>query len=83
MASKVSDQVVRDEAAAAFKLERFHWITLWIPVSEVVKPTTPARSEKMMKTPVAMFPIGKYIGNMRAGTDKIDAAGMAQAIKQQ
>lgn len=33
----------------------------------------PARREKMMKKPVAMFPIGKYIGNMRAGIDKIDA----------
>jgi hypothetical protein len=39
-----------------------------------VKPTTPARRERMMKKPVAKFPIGKYIGNMRAGIVKIAAA---------
>lgn len=37
-------------------------------------PTRPAMSEKMTKKPVAMFPIGKYIGNMRAGISKTDAA---------
>lgn len=37
-------------------------------------PTTPARREKMTKKPVAMFPKGKYIGNIRAGIDRTDAA---------
>lgn len=37
-------------------------------------PTTPARREKMMKNPVARLPKGKYIGNIRAGSDKTDAA---------
>lgn len=37
-------------------------------------PTRPEMSEKMTKKPVAMFPIGKYIGNMRAGISKTDAA---------
>lgn len=42
---------------------------------EVAIPTTPARSEKITKKPVAIFPIGKYIGNIRAGIDKTDAVG--------
>lgn len=48
------------------------------PVSEVVNPTTPATREKITKKPVVMFPIGKYIGNIRAGMDKTDAANANQ-----
>jgi hypothetical protein len=40
----------------------------------VAMPTTPAMSEKMTKKPVAMFPTGRYIGNIRAGICKTDAA---------
>lgn len=74
MASRVSAQVVNDDMAAACKLGAFHWNMLLSPVNEVAQPTTPAMSVKMMKKPVAMFPIGKYIGNILAGRDKTDAA---------
>ena len=74
MANTVSDKDARDEAAAACKLGAFQKATLLRPVSEVIMPTTPARRAKMTKKPVAIFPIGKYIGNMRAGIDKTDAA---------
>lgn len=74
MASRVSAKVKREEAAAACKLGTFHWETLWIPVTEVAIPTTPARREKMTKKPVARFPTGKNIGNMRAGGVKTEAA---------
>lgn len=39
-------------------------------------PTTPAMREKITKKPVAVFPIGKYIGKRRAEIDKADAAAM-------
>jgi len=64
MASRVSAHVVNEDMAAAFKLGAFHWNILFNPVTDVVKPTTPAIRVKIMKKPVAMFPIGKYIGNM-------------------
>lgn len=59
MASRVSAQVIREEAAAAFKLGRSHCKTLWSPAREVPMPTTPARREKMTNKPVAIFPKGK------------------------
>lgn len=74
MASIVRVQLRREEAAAAPKLGASHRRTLLTPVTEVATPTTPAMREKITKRPVAMFPIGKYIGNMRAGIDNIDAA---------
>ena len=64
MASRVSSRDMREEAAAACWLEAFHWMTLMMLMIEVTVPTTPAMREKMMKNPVAMFPIGKYIGNI-------------------
>ena len=60
--------------AAACTLGRSPWKMLFIEEIDVVNPTTPAIREKIMKCPVAMFPIGKYIGNILAGTDKTDAA---------
>lgn len=74
MASRVSAQVVREEAAAVCKLRASHWAILLSPVAEVAMPTTPAMSEKTTKKPVAMFPIGRYIGNMRAGICRTEAA---------
>lgn len=47
--------------------------TLLSPVIEVVNPTTPARSDIITKKPVARLPIGKYIGNIRAGIDRTEA----------
>lgn len=81
IASKVSSQVVREEKAAAYKFGAFHCITLWIPVSEEMKPTTPAISENMMRKPVAIFPKGKYIGKILAGNDRLDAANIFHHIK--
>lgn len=49
-------------------------MTLMMLMIEDTMPTTPAMREQMMKKPLAMFPTGKYIGNMRAGIDKTDAA---------
>lgn len=74
MASKVSAHVVNEDMAAACKLGASHSKMLSNPVNEVANPTTPAVREKITKKPVAMFPNGKYIGNMRAGVDKTDAA---------
>lgn len=74
MASKVSAKVVNAETAAACKFGTFHSRTFCNPVMEVVNPTTPAIRENIMKNPVAIFPIGKYIGNIRAGIDNTDAA---------
>jgi len=73
MASRVSAHVVREDMAAACKLGASHWKMLLSPVSEVVNPTTPQIRDKITKKPVVMFPIGKYIGNIRAGRDKTDA----------
>ncbi|CAK7332965.1 unnamed protein product [Dovyalis caffra] len=73
-ARRVSDNDAREDMYAACKFGEFQWKTLLSPVIEEVKPTTPARRERMMKKPVAIFPIGKYIGNMRAGIDKVAAA---------
>lgn len=44
MASNVSDQVIKEEEAAACRLGTFHWITLWIPVMEVIIPIIPAKN---------------------------------------
>lgn len=74
MDRRVSDNDAREDAYAACKFGAFQRETLCSPVIEEVKPTTPARRERMMKKPVAKFPIGKYIGNMRAGIVKIAAA---------
>lgn len=74
MANRVSAQDVNEDMAAACKFGAFHWDMLCNPVSEVMNPTTPAMRVKIMKKPVVMLPIGKYIGNMRAGMDKTDAA---------
>lgn len=65
MESIVSAQLRKDETAAAFKLETLLCRTLVRPVREVAIPTTPAMREKMTKKPVAVFPKGKYIGNIR------------------
>lgn len=70
----MSAHVVSEDIAAAFKLGAFHWNMLFNPVIEVVNPTTPAIRVKIMKKPVVMFPIGKYIGNILAGVVKTDAA---------
>lgn len=78
MASRVSAHVVNEDMAAACKLGAFHWKMFCNPVSEVVNPTTPATRDKITKKPVVMFPIGKYIGNIRAGMDKTDAANANQ-----
>lgn len=72
----MSAHVVNEDMAAAFKLGAFHWNILFNPVTDVVKPTTPAIRVKIMKKPVVMFPIGKYIGNMWAGVVKTDAANV-------
>lgn len=77
MASSVSNQVISEEAAAACKLGRFHWITFWMQAIEVINPTTPAMREKMIRKPVAMFPNGKYIGNIRAEDVRTDAVSLA------
>lgn len=74
MASKVRAQLVNEDIEAAFKLEGFQVRRLCSPVREVVKPTTPAMRENTMKNPVAIFPIGKYIGNILAGVDRTEAA---------
>ena len=49
IARRVRAQVIREEAKAVCKFGPVNWKTFWSPVSEVVKPTTPARSEKIMK----------------------------------
>lgn len=59
MARSVRAHVTKEEVEAAYKLATVHCITLTIPRSDVVMPITPIRREKMMKNPVAMFPIGK------------------------
>jgi hypothetical protein len=81
MASRVSAHVVNEDIAAAFKLGAFHWNMLFNPVTEVVNPTTPAIRVKIMKKPVVMFPIGKYIGNIRAGVVKTDAVNTEPILK--
>lgn len=58
IASKVSNQEIREEAAAACRLGAFHCKTLMTPVMEVVNPTTPATREKITTNPVAKFPNG-------------------------
>jgi len=73
MANRVSAHVVSEDMAAACKLGASHWKMLLSPVREVVNPTTPAIRDNITKKPVVMFPIGKYIGNIRAGRDKTDA----------
>lgn len=73
MANRVRAHVVSEDMAAACKLGASHWKMLLSPVREVVKPTTPAIRDNITKKPVVMFPIGKYIGNIRAGRDKTDA----------
>ena len=47
MASNVSDQLISADAEAAYRLDAFHCATLLIPVAEVVKPTTPAKRDKI------------------------------------
>lgn len=81
MASSVRVHVTIEEAAAACKLGAFHWITLWIPVNEVMNPTTPAMREKITKNPVARLPNGKYIGKIRAGIDNTDAANKHSSFR--
>lgn len=58
IASNVSSKDRRDDEAAAWRFGAFHWITLPIPITEVVNPTTPAMSDKITTKPVAMFPNG-------------------------
>lgn len=67
MARTVRAQVMIEEAAADKMLAGLACITSCNPVSEVITPTTPANSENITKNPVARLPIGKYIGNIRAG----------------
>lgn len=74
MARRVRDQEIREEAAAEWRFGESHWRTLMIPVSDVAIPTTPAINVNITKKPVAMFPTGKYIGNIFAGSDSVDAA---------
>lgn len=78
MARIVRDREAREEKAAVCKLERFQRNTLWSPVNEVVNPTTPAKRDRITKKPVAMLPIGKYIGNIRAGIDSTEAVKCTQ-----
>lgn len=62
MASRVRDHDVKEVVAAANKLDIFHSMMLLIPATELAMPTSPAMRENTTKNPVAMFPIGKYIG---------------------
>lgn len=66
-------QVAREETDAVCTFEAFHFETLVIPVADVAIPTIPAIKEKIIKNPVAMFPMGKYIGNKWAGSVNVDA----------
>lgn len=75
MASRVRDNDVAEVVAADSKLGPFHCRMLLIPATELATPTSPAMRENTMKNPVAMFPIGKYIGNKRTGIVSSDAAG--------
>lgn len=74
MANRVRAQVSREEEAAEYKSAGVHLMMLLKAKSEVVTPTIPAMKENMTKNPVAMFPMGKKIGNIRVGRDKADAA---------
>lgn len=47
-----------EKAAAENRLAGFPRLTSCKPVSEEATPTMPAMSAKMMKNPVARFPIG-------------------------
>lgn len=58
MARRVRPQVMTEAAAADNKLDALPSATSCKPVSEVATPTTPEMREKMMKNPVARFPIG-------------------------
>lgn len=73
MASKVRDNVIREDAAAECKSEAVKRVRFKAPITEVIMPITPARRAKMINKPVAMFPIGKYMGNIRAGVVRTDA----------
>lgn len=61
------------EEEAACKFAEVPITTSFKPVSEVMNPTTPVISESITKKPVAMFPIGKKIGNICAGIFKPEA----------
>lgn len=73
IASIVTAQVAREETDAVCMFDAFHFVTLVIPVADVAIPTTPAIKAKITKNPVAMFPIGKYIGNKCAGIVNVEA----------
>lgn len=74
MATRLRNKVMREAAAAECKCKAVPWETSLTLIVEVAIPTTPTRSATMRRNPVAMFPIGKYIGNIRAGTVRTDAA---------
>lgn len=80
MARRVRAQVPIEEAAAECKLGAVHWRMFLRPVTEVPMPTTPAIRANTTKKPVAMLPIGKYIGNRWAGGDSTDADSRAFMI---
>lgn len=58
MAKRVSPQATMEEAEADNKEEALHSRTLCSPLRDAAMPTSPARSEKITKNPVARFPMG-------------------------